>query len=293
MPTRTCIIGAGIDSTVIKLIADAPTFRKSGSIRTFQTSHITITDLTQDGNRASQSASSARNYGRYGFFSELSNYVYLARFRVRNNVFYGFDPHGSKLFWSYLLVMEKCEAEGNGLDGFTIDQTARATISGGFARRNDRHGFNVVTGTQLALFDKCTAVDNGERSSVGFGFVAQNNHLKGTGRVMFRRCRACNNNKGAVRLTDVHDVVVEDSVFDGKGKQVCYELDRTRKVALRRNECHGFAKSRKFKIIPDATGTRADEGGEKASAPPSAAVGVIVGMAQWLEREKGKLLGKN
>lgn len=269
MPSNTCIRGAGIDSTVIKLVANAPKFPKAGNIRSFWTKHITITDLTIDGNRANQPPGKSRNYGKYGFFSELSNFVYLAKVRVRNNVFYGWDPHGSKKYWSYRLVMEGCKAENNGLDGFTIDQTIRATLVNCFSKGNDRHGFNIVTGTQLAAFTNCAAVDNGYKSGVGFGFVAQNNHFKGTGRLVIRRCTARNNFKGAVKLRDVHTVFVEDSLFTGRGKQICYELDGTKKVWLKRNACNGFSKSRKFKITP---GAKSVEQGDRSKLRGSRAV---------------------
>lgn len=94
MPSYTCLVGAGIDSTFLFLVDNAPRFRYSGSIRSLHTERITIMDLTQDGNRANQGTNKRRNYGRYGMFTELTNFLYMKNFRVKNNFAYGFDPHG-------------------------------------------------------------------------------------------------------------------------------------------------------------------------------------------------------
>lgn len=103
MPSYTCLRGSGIDRTYLRLVNNAPRFRYSGSIRSFHTERITITDLTQDGNRGNQGLDKRRNYGRYGLFTELTNFLYLKNVRVKNNWAYGFDPHGK--FYSTLFVL--------------------------------------------------------------------------------------------------------------------------------------------------------------------------------------------
>lgn len=96
IPSYVCLIGAGMEKTVIRLVNFAPRFPKAGSIRSFQTERVSILDLTQDGNRANQRSGKKQAYGRYGFFSELTNFLLLRNVRVRNNKGYGFDPHGTR-----------------------------------------------------------------------------------------------------------------------------------------------------------------------------------------------------
>lgn len=143
--------------------------------------------------------------------------------------------------------MENCRAHFNELDGFTIDQTVHASILGGISTLNDRHGYNIVTGTRLALFRGCSAVNNGKRSRVGYGFVAQNNQNYGTGRLAFERCSERGSWRGAMKLRDVFQVYISDSTFNGGGNSLCYELAKARGVMLRNNACR-VPRNRKFKL---------------------------------------------
>lgn len=244
IPSYVCLIGSGMDKTFIRLANRSPKFPKAGSIRSFETERVTIMHLTQDGNRGNQNNGKRSRYGRYGFFSELTNYLLIRSVKVKNNLGYGFDPHGSKKHWSYYLVMENCKADNNMLDGFTIDQTVHASIIGGVSTGNDRHGYNVVTGTQLAVFRDCVARNNGQKSKVGYGFVAQNNQNYGTSRIVFDNIRSFNSWRGAVKFKDVFDITVRRSKFTGKS--LCYELAKTRNIRLFGNTCN--VGKRKFKV---------------------------------------------
>lgn len=140
IPSYVCLIGAGMYRTVLKLNNFSKRFPKAGNIRSFETERVTVMHMTIDGNRFKQLKSKSANYGRYGFFSELTNWLYLYRVRVIRHAGYGFDPHGSKKYWGYYLVIDDCRAERSGLDGFTIDQTVHASITRCVSTANDRHG---------------------------------------------------------------------------------------------------------------------------------------------------------
>ncbi len=246
IPSFVCLVGSGMGSTTLKLANKAPKFRLSGNVRSFWTRRVTVMHLTIDGNRKKQRKGKRASYGRYGYFHELTNYVYLNRVRVRNNQGYGFDPHGSKKYWSYRLIIENCVSEGNGLDGFTIDQTIHGSLRNCLARNNDRHGFNIVTGAGMISIRNSRAYDNGEDSKVGFGFVAQNNMNFGTNRVIIERCTARNNFKGSIRLTDVKDVRLIRNKLSPKGKGFCYDFRKVRKTTLKSNSCSA-RNNRKFR----------------------------------------------
>lgn len=157
---------------------------------------------------------------------------------------------GSKVHWSYYLIMEDCEALGNGLDGFTIDQTVHASIIRGYSANNDRHGYNIVTGTQMALFRDCVSFNNGVATGVGFGYTVQNNHQKGTNRITFERCESNEDHRGGFKIREVFAIWVSDSTVIGKGSAVCYELSYCNGINLLRNNCRVRA-NRKFKIGTD------------------------------------------
>jgi len=250
IPSYCCLVGSGMGRTTLKLRDYSRAWKYSGSVRSMHTERVTIMHMTIHGNRYRQKTGTKNSYGRYGMFSELTNYLYMTRVRVTHHAGYGFDPHGSKKHWSYYLIIDDCRADNNGLDGFTIDQTVHATISRGIATKNDRHGFNVVTGTQLAYFVDNTSNNNGKASGVGYGYIAQNNQGYGTGRLTFRKCGGTNNHRGWMKLRDVYQVYVEDSVYKSTlgNSAVCYELAKTRRVVLQRNRCVGIRKSRQFKL---------------------------------------------
>lgn len=93
IPSRVCLKGSGMDATIVRLGARAKPFSKAGSLRSVHTVHVTVSDLTQDGNAINQvntSSNSNPTYGRYGWFSELSNMLHLKDVKIINNHGYGF-----------------------------------------------------------------------------------------------------------------------------------------------------------------------------------------------------------
>ncbi len=258
IPSYVCLVGDGMYRTTIKLNSYAKRFKYAGSIRSFETERISVMHMTIDGNRFNQFKNKRTLYGRYGFFSELTNWLYLYRVRVIRHEGYGFDPHGSKKYWAYYLVVDDCRAERNGLDGFTIDQTVHASITRGISTANDRHGYNIVTGTQLAVFANNRAVNNGFGTRVGFGIVAQNNENFGTKSITFRKCTTQGDFRGGLRLRDVNNIYVENCNFEAGPRGVCYELSKTYLVFLRSNRCVVSMPSRLRKLAP---GTKLVESG--------------------------------
>ncbi len=156
-------------------------FRRAGVLRSFETKRVAVSDITINGNRKAQRMRTKRDrYGRYGFFSELTNYLYLRRVGVINNLDYWFDPHGSKKYWAYYLLLEDCFAKNNGLDGFTLDQTFYIGIKGAVAAENGRHSNNIATCSRYVVAAKNVMRGNGFDSDVGCGMMAQNKQNFGT-----------------------------------------------------------------------------------------------------------------
>lgn len=64
IPSYVCLVGSGIDNTILKLKDNSPEWGKSGAIRSMHSERVTVMDLTQDGNKENQRDSDT--YGRYG-----------------------------------------------------------------------------------------------------------------------------------------------------------------------------------------------------------------------------------
>lgn len=94
MPSYTCLAGAGMRATTLKVIDNSPVFRLSGVVRSFQTERVSILDMTIDGNKDRQLSMDPKlgGYGRYGVFTELTNWFYVNNVAVINHLGYGFDP---------------------------------------------------------------------------------------------------------------------------------------------------------------------------------------------------------
>jgi len=75
----SCLIGASMNDTIIRMKNNSPRFKQAGIIRSMHTKHITVKDLTIDGNRKGHKETNLAygGYGRYGLFTELTNYLYI------------------------------------------------------------------------------------------------------------------------------------------------------------------------------------------------------------------------
>ena len=247
LPSYTCLIGAGMNATTIKLAKNAPKWKNSGVVRSRRSERITVSDLTIDGNKDNQLSRDIFGgaYGRFGFYSELTNYVYLRRVAAVHNQGYGFDPHGSKTHWAYYLLLDGCVAEDNALDGFTLDQTLYVALLNSVTVSNARHGVNLVTGTRYCRVYNTTARDNGFESRVGCNMMAQDNQNFGTRHVHFVRNSLVNGMKAGLCVNNVRDVAYERNVVDNpKNVGFCYHLVKSRATTLRASSCNAVKKTR-------------------------------------------------
>lgn len=103
MPSYTCLQGAGMKATTVKVTDNSPVFRLAGVVRSFQTKRVTLLDMTIDGNKDRQLSMDPKlgGYGRYGVFTELTNWFYVNNVSVINHLGYGFDP---RKFTTYIYI---------------------------------------------------------------------------------------------------------------------------------------------------------------------------------------------
>eukprot|EP00171_Calliarthron_tuberculosum_P015161 IDg15161t1 len=164
--------------------------------------------------------------------------------RAVNHNSYGFDPHGTRKTWSHYLVIEGCVAEQNGLDGFTLDQTKHISLLDSIARRNARHGVNIVTGSANVLVRRVSATLNGAADvgdhTVGCGIIAQNNDKE----LQTRDCIiddsiVAESPRGGICLSDVINVTISNTraLLSRFPTSPCFLLRSSRSVALLNSTC--------------------------------------------------------
>ena len=255
MPSYTCLVGSGMKDTIIRLRDNSPKWANSGVVRSRHTERITISDLTIDGNKDRQLSTNIFGgaYGRFGFYSELTNYVYLRRVAAINNRGYGFDPHGSKKYWAYYLLLEDCYARNNSLDGFTLDQTVYVSLLNSETKANSRHGVNIVTGTRYCRIHNVLSSDNGFDSRIGCNMMVQNNQAFGTRHVHVARSTLYNAKKAGMCMNNVTDVAFDRNTVDNpQNFGFCYHLVSTRGATLRASTCKVTKEKRVLRVARNA-----------------------------------------
>lgn len=212
---NTHLTGFGRGVTVIKLLDGQDTAHDvTGIVRTpsgVQNAHVTISDLTIDGNKAANSTAGARVIGFYCGVTPNATLadtdIVLRNVEIQNCSAYGFDPHERVT----RLVLQGCVAHDNTLDGFTLDACYGAAVVGCISYANGRHGFNSITAAADCTFDGIHGYGNG-----GSGFVAQNSakRLSVTGSV-FR-----NNTGDGILLNGVPQAAPQQDITAGAAHTV-------------------------------------------------------------------------
>lgn len=154
------LVGAGMGQTTIKL-ADNFNARINGIVRTAleTVEHVTIADLTIDGNRANNTGHQA------GFIcgikddgsGRIQSNITLSGVEIKNCTAYGFNPHEI----TYDVTIKDSVAHGNGLDGFVADGVVGGVYQNNRAYDNGRHGFNIQNASSNLDLINNTAYQNG------------------------------------------------------------------------------------------------------------------------------------
>jgi Right handed beta helix region len=246
------LMGSGMDVTVLQLVNNANAWsdgknKRAGFIRARLDDNISIRDMTLDGNKQKQKKDDLSLYGRYGIFTEGSANVFIDRVKIKNFQGYGFDPHGWKAgkIYGKNLTITNCVAIDNDWDGFTLDQTVGMVIRNNTAIHNGRHGFNVVTGSKMAVLEGNYAYDNGHYynhgpdAGSGCGIMVQNNQKYGTGQVVIKSNYLKGSLKGGVCLNDVFNITVQGNMITGTNTS-CMLITAVKGASVVDNICVGL-----------------------------------------------------
>ena len=154
--------------TILRLTPNASLYN-AGLLRSaFQKSSQNVTrarfvnqhflHLALDGNRAN-GTSSKNSYGNFGTYADSS----FEDLRVHDFPHYGFDPHENTNANAATLriLIKDSLTDHNSVDGMTTDMCVNSTFTTNVIDANDRHGINVVTGSQGNTYSNNLVTNNG------------------------------------------------------------------------------------------------------------------------------------
>lgn len=96
IPSHTCIVGAGMADTTVKLIDGADAFYEKGLFYSLNGERVSLQGFTIDGNKDKQNKND--KYWHNGVYFELVNYAWFRNVRVQNMFHHGCMFSGSHLF---------------------------------------------------------------------------------------------------------------------------------------------------------------------------------------------------
>jgi parallel beta-helix repeat protein len=250
MSSDVVIRGQGVDITVLRLQNNAAPWKigtksNAGLLHGYYINNITVTQLTVDGNRQNQPADEAYNYGKYGFYCEACNDVVLDTIKIKSNVGYGFDPHGTQdtNTFSNNLLIQNCISEDNGWDGYTIDQTTNAVLRNNVARNNGRHGINIVTGSNNVLIENNIIDNNGYfyyTGALGCGIAYQNNGNFGTTAIVAQYNTVTGSATSSICVRNTNDTKFIWNYITGVS--TCIKYTNSSVIYLESNSCYNKKK---------------------------------------------------
>ncbi|AYV77732.1 MAG: hypothetical protein Edafosvirus1_63 [Edafosvirus sp.] len=243
MGANTHFKGEGMGITNLTLVDFAEPFAKAGFVRTSLMNNVIISNMSLNGNKLNQYNDQAHHYGRYGIFTEASQYVWFDHVHITNFQGYGFDPHGNKddklnPIYGKNLTITNCIANDNDWDGFTLDQSIDIVATNNLAYHNGRHGFNIVTGSYQVVIANNSANDNGYfyPSSFGCGISIQNNQdIYITRLIWIYNNNFKNNARAGICLNDVPYTYIYNNYISASC--VCFDFSNAQYVYAHDNVC--------------------------------------------------------
>ena len=251
---NTSIIGAGTNKTILRLVDYASPWwipgtgiKRSGFIRATYVHNLKFINFTVDGNRFNQNNDTYSEYGRYGFYTEACNDVFVDGLAVKNFQGYGFDPHGVKATstWSKNLTIINSYSGFNAWDGYTIDQSRNVILSNNIAESNGRHGYNIVTGSENVTLTGNYAYNNGfsfYMNTLGCGFMIQNNLNYGTKNVNLTGNNAFNSSDAGICATDVGNIIIQSNYINRTSVRTCIRLRNVNVAVVTYNTCQNASR---------------------------------------------------
>lgn len=244
------VIGAGLNKTTLKLQDFARPWwipgtgsKRSGFFRSTHCNNLRFYNLTLDGNKQKQNSDKYSKYGRFGFFTEACDNVYVDGMGIINFQGYGFDPHGIKATktWSVNLTIINSYSGNNDWDGYTIDQSMNVLLANNEAFHNGRHGFNIVTGTYDIVIVNNTGIDNGYfyyHGNEGCGIAIQNNLKYRTRNAYVRNNTFTHSKDAGICLNDVVNVTLLANKVYRNNTTPCIKIFNVSASIISDNECY-------------------------------------------------------
>lgn len=239
VPSSTCIMGAGIELTTIKLIDKAAQFLAPGVLRVVSARHVTLKQFTLDGNRgAQQFGNDVSHYGHHGLYIEHSLLIYIQHIRVINNSGYGISVTSAESLLNYYIVIERTQCNSNGYDGIFVARTMLVSLLNISATHNARHAILIAPGSRYLFAKDTTLTNNGAVYRLGCGIAMYGTRGLPTGDIKIHTSQLTDNKLAAVCLNGTHDVYlykIEASQHDRAAS--CFLLRNTLRTAISHAVC--------------------------------------------------------
>lgn len=243
--SNTQIDGYGIKITTIQLLDFAPMFSDSGMLRCIQSSNVTISNMTINGNKYHQNDDQGKYlsdtskidewYGRYGIYIEGANNMLVDNVYVSDFQLHGIVADGNSNTLSSNISIRNSFATYNDFDGIFIDKTVNVSIVNTTTRGNGRTGYNFVATAKSIVVDGSYSFKDGYTYPNGPGCGIQLRSIKNT----FQNITIANSlivepKDVAICLNKVNSVNIENNNLYAKS---CVEFKDSSEVEVIKNLC--------------------------------------------------------
>lgn len=258
LPENSCLIGAGMSKTIIRLAEKSTPFKTQGDAKGIlscsKNSRVSIIALTVDGNKNQQNTNHKYYaYGRYGVSAERCNYFWTRNVRSTGSELYGFFTRGVKNDPLYHAFHEACVADGNGLDGIELRSVFYSSVYNSIVRNNKGDGIS-IGGRSAHNMIKYVRVSNSGANGIrlwkSYGKSPEDN--------MIQNVYVDESERSGIYMDSATDTVVKGghiTAKKGTSKSACYKVRKSTNFRIANSGCDGSD----FEGMPD-TGESKVEG---------------------------------
>lgn len=238
LSSRTCLIGAGHDKTLLKVGWKFDRwYAGRGIVRARRATRVTMMDFAILGAPATRDG--RLFYSRDAVGLDLVTYAFVRNVRAQDHAGSGFRITGERTRWTMHVALEGCVGHRLGGPAFDVRQAHYASITKGHVRRVAGHGVRIAEGSTAVLVRDTDVVNVAQCAiSVEPGKAIGKIGPLAPREVRIERGVLLNARVAGVCLKGVHDVHVTGTQIINlrDAKTACYHLLGATFVG-NRNEC--------------------------------------------------------
>lgn len=251
LPENSCIIGAGMSETIIRLDDKATPFfnvgKAKGILSCSKQARVSIMALTVDGNSGKQHppypvGHPYYTHGRYGVSALQCNYFWTRNVRATNSERAGFFTRGGGEDALYHAFHEACEADGNGREGIELRFVKYASVFNSLVRNNKGTGISIKGASEHTLI-KSVRISNSER----YGIRLWKGNAGSPRDIMIQNVFIDQSGSAGIYMESVEDTYVKETDIQVKDESpsesseasACFKVSATKNIFIQDSECNG------------------------------------------------------